>query len=111
MSPLIRHALFALMLALPVTAPRQEVPRKPVRRELIISSEIFRPATVTVQLGDTVVWRNTDIVRHTTTSRKAAWDSGKLKSGARFVWVANQAGVFDYYCITHKGMKGTLTVK
>ena len=111
MSSLIRHALLALTLVLPVTAPHQVAQRKPTRRELIISSESFRPATVTVQLGDTVIWRNTDIVRHTTTSRKAVWDSGKLKSGARFLWVANQAGVFDYYCTTHRAMKGTVTVQ
>ena len=108
---LLRHALIALALGLPVTAPRPQAQRKPARRELIISSESFRPSSVVVQLGDSVIWRNTDIVRHTTTSRKAAWDSGKLKSGARFVWVANQVGVFEYYCSSHRGMKGTLTVR
>ena len=110
-SALVRHAFITLTLALPVTAPREQVQRKPVRRELTISSDAFRPSSVAVQLGDSVVWRNTDIVRHTTTSRKVAWDSGKLKSGARFVWVANQVGVFEYYCTTHRGMKGTLTVR
>lgn len=107
----LRHSLIAVTLTWPVAAPRTQAQRKPVRRELTISSETFRPSSVAVQLGDSVIWRNTDIVRHTSTSRKTVWDSGKLKSGARFVWVANQMGIFEYYCSTHKGMKGTLTVR
>ncbi len=106
-----RHAVIALSFAWPLAVPRPQVRRPPVRRELIISSEAFKPALASVQAGDTVIWRNTDIVRHTTTSRKPAWDSGKLRSGASFAWVAEKPGVFEYYCATHKGMKGTLTVR
>ena len=109
--PLLRPALLTLLLAMPAIAQGPPTQRKPARYELIISSESFRPSSVTVLLGDSVVWRNTDIVRHTTTSRKTAWDSGILKPGARFVWVPSQIGVFEYFCSTHKGMKGTITVR
>jgi len=107
----MRTAFFALALGSPMWPAPSQAPKKVVKREIIISSETFRPSTATVQLGDTVIWRNTDIVRHTTTSRRPAWDSGKLKSAAQFLWIATQRGTFEYYCTTHKGMKGTLTVR
>jgi plastocyanin len=86
-------------------------PRLPVVHEITMTADAYKPGEITVAVGDTVVWYNTDIVTHTATSRGSNWDSGRLKSGKRFRWVATVAGRFPYTCSTHRGMKGAIIVR
>jgi plastocyanin len=117
MSPRLRSLLLIAAAtcggaALPLWAAvaRRDVP-PPGRFEITMTPESYRPADLTVQRGDTVVWRNTDIVVHTASSRSGAFDSGRIKAGEQFRWVPATAGVFPYICTKHRQMRGTLTVK
>ncbi len=72
---------------------------------------VFRPATITINVGDTVTWRNTDDVPHTSTSEDEVWDSGGLGAGEEFSFTFEEAGTFPYFCEFHPGMEGTVVVQ
>jgi len=88
----------------------------------------FDPAKVTVNVGDTVEWKNTSIVVHTVTcdTKKAAdpkhvalpegaepFDSGNVSAGKTFTHTFTVAGTYKYFCIPHEkmGMVGEVEVK
>ena len=69
----------------------------------------FSPAQLSVSEGDTVIWRNADILPHTATSG-SAWDSGSIPAGGgEWRWVATP-GEFPYLCTFHPTMRGQITV-
>jgi plastocyanin len=69
------------------------------------------PATLTVRAGDTVVWKNEDVVPHTATDRGKRFDSGSIEPGGSWSYVANTKGTYDYYCAYHPNTKGKLVVR
>lgn len=71
----------------------------------------FAPDSLEVAVGDTVVFRNDDVVPHTATRVDGGWDSGELGPGASWRLVVRQAGAERYYCRYHPGMKGVLVVR
>jgi plastocyanin len=62
-----------------------------------------------IKAGDTILWVNRDVVRHTATARDGSFDVD-LAAGASGRSVAPRAGTFAFYCRFHPGMRGTLTV-
>ena len=72
---------------------------------------VFEPATITITVGDTVTWRNTDDVPHTSTSEDEVWDSGTLAAGEEFSFTFEEAGTYPYFCEFHPGMEGTVVVQ
>ena len=75
----------------------------------------FDPATVTVHEGDTVEWKNNDIVPHTATADEGAqvpaFDSGIIHEGAGWRFVTQKRGTYNYICRLHPNMKGQLIVR
>lgn len=80
------------------------------RQEILMRGNSFSPRTRKVALGDTVVWINSDIVRHNVV-RAELFDSGDLKSGERFEWVPADTGTVRYQCTIHQRMRGTIRVE
>lgn len=72
--------------------------------------DVFAPANVTIAVGDTVRWTNTDDEQHTTTSDTGVWNSGPLNSGQSFAFTFNAPGTYGYFCAFHSGMRGTIVV-
>lgn len=70
----------------------------------------FSPQSLTVAEGDTIIWRNLDVVPHTATAGDGAWDSGNLNNQDEWSFVAGDAGVWDYICTFHPSMTGTIIV-
>jgi LPXTG-motif cell wall-anchored protein len=70
----------------------------------------FSPSTVTIHVGDAVVWHNGGTVPHTATG--AGFDSGTLDPGQSFSHTFTSAGSFAYHCQFHAslGMVGTVVV-
>jgi len=68
----------------------------------------FRPATLTVRQGDTVVFVNDDVAPHTVTSDPVGLDSGTLPPGKVFSVVAS--GGFEYRCTIHPRMTARVAV-
>ena len=74
----------------------------------------FKPTTLTVQTGDTVIWNQLDPGFHTVTSgtveQGAAgvtqqpdgkFDSGQLATGGNFEFTFTEPGLYPYYCEIH----------
>ncbi len=71
----------------------------------------YAPASITVELGDTVVWQNQDIVPHTATAEGKGLDTGSIGANASGRYVARAKGTYAYDCAFHPTMKGTLVVR
>ncbi len=87
---------------------------------VVIQNFAFSPASVTIHVGGTVMWRNNDSAPHTTTggtcssggcTPNGTWDSGTLNQGQTFSRTFNTTGTFTYYCKIHgASMQGTVVV-
>lgn len=71
----------------------------------------FSPATLTIQVGDTVTWTNFDQVEHTATSTSGAFDSGLLGQGESYSLTFTEPGTYDYLCTPHPSMTGRIVVQ
>lgn len=78
---------------------------------VIIKAMKYQPDQLEVKAGDTVEWKNEDIVAHTVTARDHSFDSGKIAPGKSWSTVVKSAGTIDYGCVPHPNMKGKLVVK
>jgi plastocyanin len=77
-----------------------------------ISGFAFSPPSVTVSVGDTVTWTNSDSVTHTATADDASWDAGNIAAGGGTgAVVFTTAGTFPYHCRIHAQMTGTVIVE
>ncbi len=71
----------------------------------------FRPATLTVKVGDTVTWTNRDIAGHSATADDGtSFNTGVLAQGENGTVTFSKAGTFTYYCTLHPSMKATVVV-
>ena len=81
------------------------------------TDECYLPFETSVDVGTTIVWSNDDTAAHTVTSGLAAeggdgiFDSSLFAAGATFEFTFNDAGTFDYYCMVHPWMIGTVNVE
>lgn len=73
----------------------------------------FAPATLTIAVGDTVTWTNTDVAPHdvTTTSAPQALKSPTLHKGDSWSHTFSVPGTYEYICSIHPDMHATVVVK
>ena len=80
------------------------------------SDGCFIPSTVTIDVGGEVIWENNDTAAHTITSGTAVdgpdghWDSSLIMAGSTFSHMFDEAGTFDYFCMVHPWMAGSVVV-
>lgn len=77
---------------------------------VLIKGFAFVPDHLTVSAGDTVVWKNEDIVPHTATG-DGAFDSKEIGSTKSWTYKAMRKGKFPYICTYHPTMHAELTVQ
>ena len=99
--------------------------------EVIAVGLKFMPADLTVKAGTTVRWTNGEAISHTVTS--GAWGEVNEDTGLRgtqtadgmfdhalapqgsdgdtFEFTFDEPGEYQYYCVPHLGMFGTITVE
>jgi plastocyanin len=82
---------------------------RPVTHRVEIETFRFAPDTLRVEMGDTVVWTNHDLVPHTATAE--AWDSGPIARDGTGRWVAARKGAQSYICAYHPTMHGVVIVQ
>lgn len=77
-----------------------------------IANNDYSPAKITVKKGTTVTWTNQDSVNHTVTAKagQKGPDSGLFGKGQSFSYTYNDVGTFDYFCVPHPFMVGSVTV-
>ena len=78
---------------------------------ILIQGFQFQPDKLTVQAGDTVEWRNADIVPHTVTADDKTFRSDLIQPNHSWKLVTRKTGTFSYYCTPHPNMKATLVVE
>jgi len=76
----------------------------------------FIPSMVTIDVGGEVIWENNDNAAHTITSGTAVegpdghFDSSLVMAGTTFSHIFAEAGTYDYYCMVHPWMVGSVMV-
>ena len=101
-----------------------EEPKKSIRVEIPEGAAIpeddqifYDPEVISVTVGTTVIWENEDNTMHTVTSGNpnggadGVFDSDIMSAGDKFEFTFTDAGNYDYYCILHPWMIGTVNVE
>ena len=80
------------------------------------SNACYLPEDITINAGDTVKWDNVDTAAHTVTGGSpadgpsGAFDSSLLMAGMPYSFTFDDAGYYDYFCMVHPWMVGSVTV-
>lgn len=92
------------------TEPKATAPVDASKTETItIANFSFSPAQITINSGDSIKWVNQDSVTHQIKSDTFA--SQPLNNGDSFEYQFQNAGTYEYSCLIHPSMKGTVIVK
>ncbi len=75
------------------------------------ADKCYGPNTVTVAVGGKVTWKNVDTAAHSATAMDSSFDTSLVNAGASASNTFNTAGTYQYMCIVHPWMKGTVIVK
>jgi plastocyanin len=76
----------------------------------------FAPVAISVKVGTTITWTNTDNAPHTATSGASpmpdgVFDTDIIAKGHSKTIKAAKRGTFEYYCALHPFMHATVTVR
>ncbi|MDH5665556.1 MAG: plastocyanin/azurin family copper-binding protein [Nitrosopumilus sp.] len=80
------------------------------------SNACYLPADIEINVGDTVEWVNIDTAAHTVTGGSPSdgpsgvFDSSLVMADASYAFTFNDAGSYDYFCMVHPWMVGSVTV-
>jgi plastocyanin len=96
-------SLAALLPAAPAAAAA------PHSYTVVIDKMKFGAVPAQVRVGDSIMWVNRDILRHTATDRKGSFNAD-LPPGAKARTIVSKAGAIAFYCKYHPGMVGALSV-
>ncbi|MGH2562254.1 MAG: cupredoxin domain-containing protein [Thermomicrobiales bacterium] len=86
----------------------EELP--PSENAVAMRNDSFVAASIKVAAGTTVTWANADPAVHTVTSTDRTFVSENLDPGDSYSFTFETAGTYDYVCIFHAGMAGTVVV-
>ncbi|GEM_PF-452494 len=117
-------ALGALTLVLcvptptPTTAGLKPVIRQaaaPVPKQVEIRLFTFKPQSLEVPVGTTVIWTNRDAIEHSVTQGTpekpgGAFDSEAFNEGKTFSFTFTKEGEYPYFCKRHNFMQGVVKV-
>jgi plastocyanin len=76
-----------------------------------IDNFVFGPQTLTVPVGTTVTWTNSDDIPHTSVSTEGVFQSKVLDTDEKFSYTFSKAGTYPYYCTIHPKMTGKIVVQ
>ncbi len=92
------------------------IPDRAMYLECAEARKCYMPSEVLIQFGDTIVWYNDDASAHTVTSGNPVdgpdgiFDSGLFLADTTFSYTFDESGEYQYYCIVHPWMTGTIFV-
>jgi plastocyanin len=104
----VKRSLLLLALALGA-AGAQFGPVIAADYVVVLKDMAFGSLPAGLHVGDTIVWRNEDIFRHTATANDKSFDVD-LEPGAEGKIELKTAGDIAFFCRFHPGMTGTLAV-
>jgi len=93
------------------------IPEGTSREGCELTKKCYVPNTFSISTGDKITWQNEDIAFHTVTSGTPEtgsdnqFDSGMFSKGEKFSHEFQKSGTFDYFCLLHPWMEGTIIVE
>lgn len=102
----LRLALAAAVLVLPPASVTAAAPRA---HTVVLDKMKFGPLPAGIRSGDTIIWVNRDMFKHTATARDKSFNLDLPPRTSRKT-VIKRAGTIPFYCIYHPGMNGALKV-
>jgi plastocyanin len=103
MRRLMLLVLAAAAMALPIAAARADT------KTVQIVKTGFVPNATTVNVGDTVTWRNADTVDHQVVANDGSFASATLKPGDTFSFTLTKPGKVQYHDALNTKLKGSVT--
>ncbi|HLZ79284.1 MAG TPA: hypothetical protein VKQ09_08095 [Sphingomonas sp.] len=76
---------------------------------VVIDKMKFATLPTGLRVGDTVIWVNRDIFRHSATARDGSFNVD-LMPGKSLGIMLNRTGTVPFYCTFHPGMQGQLVI-
>ena len=76
-----------------------------------IDNFVFGPQAITVPVGTTVTWTNSDDIPHTAVSTDGVFKSKVMDTDEKFSYTFTKARTYSYYCSVHPKMTGQVVVK
>ncbi|HEY4276306.1 MAG TPA: hypothetical protein VGM68_12530 [Rhizomicrobium sp.] len=86
------------------------LPAEAARQVIEIRDMAFGKAPAGLKAGDTILWKNMDMFRHTATDRKGSFDLD-LAPGAQGEITLRDPGVLEVICRYHPNMVLRLTIR
>lgn len=77
---------------------------------VVVDKMKFGAVPAGARVGDTILWVNKDMFRHTATARDGSFNVD-LPVGKSAKTILKKPGSIAFYCIFHPGMTGTLVVR
>jgi LPXTG-motif cell wall-anchored protein len=93
-----------------VTQAAPPASSKQTTHEVVMRDISFVPKTITIDVGDTVTWRNEDSEPHNAIAEDDTFKTATIEQGETASATIEQAGTYPYFCSIHAGMKGTVKV-
>jgi plastocyanin len=104
-------AMLLLFAASPSVKASNNGPASAANAAVKIDNFVFGPQTITVPVGTTVTWTNSDDIPHTAVSTDGVFKSKVLDTDEKFSYTFAKAGTYPYYCTIHPKMTGQVVVK
>jgi len=101
------------MLLLSVGSSRVRASDQPSTANVAIKIDnfVFGPQAITVPVGTTVTWMNSDDIPHTAVSTDGVFKSKVMDTDEKFSYTFDKPGTYSYYCSVHPKMTGQVVVK
>jgi plastocyanin len=90
--------------AAPVPADTARTVRTTIRNTSYLQTRIE------IAVGSTIEWTNADAMPHSVTAVDRRFDSGLIGAGGTWRHTFTQPGTYEFYCMPHPFMKGTVVV-
>ena len=110
---LATQVVIATLLLLLVGSPSLKANDQPAAANVAVKIDnfVFGPQTITVPVGTTVTWTNSDDIPHTVVSTEGVFKSKVMDTDEKFSYTFTKTGTFPYFCSIHPKMTGQVVVK
>ena len=105
----VRSLSLAVVAAALAFSPVSLTAAAPKVHTVVIDKMKFGPLPAGVRSGDTIIWVNRDMFKHTATARDKSFNV-ELPPKTSGKTVIRRSGTVAFYCIYHPGMTGSLDV-
>jgi plastocyanin len=105
------RTLGAALAAAGLLAALAAVPASAADEDVAISGFSYSPGTVTITVGDSVTWTNSDAQAHTASADDGSFDTSSIGNGDSATIEFSTAGSYPYHCEFHPDMAGTVVVE